>query len=131
MITFIVIYEISECYFNGYFSVEAINFLTPLEDITLNEIGLEAEFSCTITKENMKPEWYKGDLKLKRSDVYEMATDSGTTHKLLIHKANVEEEGEYIVKFREDVKTSAKLMIKGKCFELKKHIQSCFIYILL
>lgn len=95
------------------FEVEPINFLTPLEDITLNDLGLKAEFSCTITKSNMKAQWFKGDVKVKKDGNHEMVSD-GQEHRLVINKAQVEDEAQYTVVFREDVKTSATLTIKGQ-----------------
>ena len=59
------------CVYNAFASsstVEPINFLTPLEDVTLNKLGLKAEFSCTISKAGLKATWFKGDTKIKRGD---------------------------------------------------------------
>ena len=41
------------------FVVEPIVFVTPLEDVTLEEVGLKAVFETIITKEGMKAEWFK------------------------------------------------------------------------
>ena len=98
---------------NFLIPVEPIDFLTPLQDVTLDELGLPAEFVCEISKDKMKAEWYKGDKKLTRGDNYSMVSE-GKTHRLVINKATSTEEGEYSVVFRKDIKSSAVLAIKGK-----------------
>ena len=96
-----------------FFAAEPIDFLTPLQDVTLDKLGLPAEFSCEVSKQRLKPEWYKGDVKLSRGDKYTMVSE-GKTHKLTVVKATPTEEGEYTVVFREDAKSTASLTIKGE-----------------
>jgi hypothetical protein len=48
--------------------VEPINFLTPLEDVVLKDVGVRAEFKCEISKSGLRPTWFKGATKLRKSD---------------------------------------------------------------
>ncbi len=96
-----------------FVSVEPINFLVPLKNITLNDIGLRAEFECEISKEGMKGSWFKGDKPVKQGDKYTIV-DEKTVHRLIIDNALEEDEDKYTVKFREDTTSKAKLTIKGK-----------------
>jgi len=94
------------------FVVEELVFLRPLENVTLNDLGLTAKFECEISKEGLKAEWFKEKKQIKRSDKYEIKVD-GTIHCLIIDKAVAEDESEYTVAFKE-AKSTAKLTIKGK-----------------
>ena len=92
-------------------SVESIAFLTPLQDVELPDLGLKATFQCEVSKKGLKPEWFKGDTPLKRSDKFEMTSDNGT-HTLVVDKAEAKDIGEYNIKIDGAVST-AKLTIKG------------------
>jgi hypothetical protein len=92
--------------------VESLVFLRPLEDITLNDLGLTAEFECEVSKAGLKAEWYKGDKQIKRGDKYEIRTNT-TVHRLIIDKALAEDEAKYSVVFKE-AKSTAKLTISGR-----------------
>ena len=87
--------------------------MLPLEDVTLPDVGLTAEFSCEISKEGLKAEWQKNGKVIKRGDKYNMV-DETTVHKLIIENAQAEDEAEYTVKFREDATSTAKLIIEGE-----------------
>ena len=93
------------------FSVESIQFLRPLEDQTLEELGQTATFECEISKEGLKGEWFKGDKAIKAGEKYEMV-DQATVHKLIISDGAEDDQSKYTVKFKE-AKTTAKLIIKG------------------
>ena len=95
-----------------FFAVEEINFLTPLEDITLNELGLKATFECVISKEGLTAEWLKDGKPLKASDKVTIQAE-GNTHRLIVAKSCAEDEGIYTVKFK-GASTKAKLTIRGK-----------------
>ena len=95
-----------------FFPVEPINFLLPLSDVTLEDVGLTGEFSCEISKEGLKAEWLKDGKPIKRGEKYNMV-DEATVHKLVIENALAEDEAEYTVVFREDAKSKAKLVIHG------------------
>ena len=93
-------------------AVEEINFLTPLEDITLNDLGLKATFECVISKEGLTAEWLKDGKPIKASDKVTIQSE-GNTHRLIVEKSYAEDEGTYTVKFK-GASTKAKLTIKGK-----------------
>ena len=38
------------------FAVEKISFLTPLEDVILEHVGVKGVFECEISKKGLKPE---------------------------------------------------------------------------
>ncbi len=97
-----------------YFSVtvETLQFIRPLEDVTLNDIGLEARFECEISKADLKAEWKKGKKVIKKSDKYDISMD-GKVHTLVMEKAQPEDESAYSIHFP-DLTSSAKLTIQGK-----------------
>ncbi len=43
------------------FAVEKISFLTPLEDVILEHVGVKGVFECEISKKGLKPEWFHKD----------------------------------------------------------------------
>ena len=94
--------------------VESIKWLKGLEDITLNDLGLKAVFECEISKAGLKPEWFKGDKLIKRSEKYEFVSANGN-HTLTIDDCRDEDVSKYTVKFEGDVKSTGKLIIKGRC----------------
>ena len=84
-----------------------------LEDISLNEVGKTATFECEVSKKGLKPEWYKNDKPVKRSENYNIVSD-GCIHRLVIEKAADEEVGQYKVVFKEQkLQSDAKLTIAG------------------
>ena len=95
-------------------SVEAINFLTPLTDIVLKQVGLKAVYECVISKDGLKPKWlFNGDKVLKRGEKYDIQSSNGT-HTLTIEEAVPEDIGSYTVSFEEGAESTGKLDIHGK-----------------
>ena len=95
-------------------SVEAINFLTPLTDITLKVVGLKAVFECVVSKDGLTPTWlFKGDKTLKRGEKYDIQSKNGT-HSLTIESAHAEDIGPYTIKFEEGAESTGKLNINGE-----------------
>ena len=92
-------------------SVETIEFVRTLEDVTLKELGVQATFECEVSKDGLKPEWLKNGKLIKAGDNYEMTTEA-TIHRLVIKKAYAEDEAEYTVVLK-DAKSAATLAIKG------------------
>ena len=92
---------------------EKLQFLRPLEDITLNEVGLTATFECEVSLEGLKAEWQKANKPVKANGRISIVADK-KIHRLIINDAKGEDEGQYTVVFKEkDLKTSAKLAVKG------------------
>jgi len=92
---------------------EKLAFLRPLEDITLNEVGLTATFECEISIAGLKAEWMKANKPLKPDGRISIIID-GTVHRLTINEAKGEDEGQYSVVFKDkDLKSAAKLSVKG------------------
>ena len=89
--------------------------MTPLQDVTLNDVGLKAVFECEVTKSGLRPEWYKGDKLIKRDVKYDIKSTNGK-HSLILEAAQAEDISEYTVKFDEATMTTAKLIINGKLF---------------
>ena len=92
-------------------TVETIEFVRTLEDITLNELGVQATFECEVSKDGLKAEWLKNGKPIKAGENYEMTTEA-TIHRLVIKKAYAEDEAEYTVVLK-DAKSVATLAIKG------------------
>ena len=97
-----------------FLPVEPINFLQPLEDLTLKECGLKGTFTCHISKTGLRAEWFKGDKPIRPSDKYEMTVDGGI-HSLIINEADEKDEDKYTIKFKDtDVTSTANLYVKGQ-----------------
>jgi hypothetical protein len=61
----------------------------------------------------LKPEWSKANKVLKPDGRISIIID-GKIHRLTINEAKGEDEGQYTVNFKDkNVKTSAKLLVKG------------------
>ena len=86
-------------------------FLKDLEDVTLEDIGLTATFTCEVSQSDLKPDWLKADKSIKKSDKYEM-TSRGGTHTLVIKDCQAEDVAKYSVKLN-GMQSSAKLDVKG------------------
>jgi len=92
---------------------EKPQFLRPLEDITLNEVGLTATFECEVSLEGAKAEWQKANKPVKANGRISIVADK-QIHRLIINDAKGEDEGQYTVVFKEqNLNSSAKLAIKG------------------
>jgi len=92
---------------------EKPQFLRPLEDITLNEVGLTATFECEVSLEGLKAEWQKANKPVKANGRISIVTDK-KIHRLIINDAKGEDEGQYTIMFKEkDLKSSAKLAVNG------------------
>jgi len=95
------------------YTEEKPQFLRPLEDITLNEVGLTATFECEVSLEGLKAEWLKANKPVKANGRISFVADK-KIHRLIINDAKGEDEGEYTVVFKaQDLKSSAKLAVKG------------------
>jgi len=87
--------------------------MRPLEDITLNEVGLTATFVCEVSMEGLKAEWLKANKPVKANGRIIIVADK-KIHCLIINDAKCEDEGQYTIVFKEqDLKSSAKLAVKG------------------
>ena len=87
--------------------------MRPLEDITLNEVGLTATFECEVSLEGLKAEWQKANKPVKANGRISIVADK-KIHRLIINDAKGEDEGEYTVVFKEqNLKSTAKLAVKG------------------
>ena len=96
--------------------METIIFIRDLQDIKLDTLGETATFECELSKEGLKVEWYKRtkktDKKLRRDEKYDFVTEGGV-HRLVIDKAEAEDEGQYRAEF-EKLTSEAKLSVAGK-----------------
>lgn len=87
-------------------------FIKDLEDITLNECGLDAPFFCEVSNIQLKPEWFKLGKPIKSSDKYEMISKDGQ-HTLIIKGCQSDDVAQYSIKLN-GLQSAAKLDIKGK-----------------
>ena len=92
--------------------METIVFVMPLDDVILKDVGLKGVFETEINKSNLRGEWYKSDVPLKRNEKYDIISD-GRKHSLIVEDAQVKDEGQFMVRFK-DVTAEAKLFIHGK-----------------
>ena len=108
---------------------EKPQFLRPLEDITLNEIGLTATFECEVSLDGLKAEWLKANKPVKPNGRISIVADK-KIHRLIIKDAKGEDEGEYTVVFKEkDLKSSAKLAVKGFHIVIALYYPLCSDYL--
>ena len=96
----------------GHLTEIATGFVRGLQDIQLNDVGLEAVFECEVTKPDMKPEWLFGTKTIKSSDKYKMTSKNGV-HNLTISDCQAEDVGKYTIKLN-GITSSAKLAVNGK-----------------
>ena len=90
-----------------------IVFMSPLQDVTLNNLGLKAVFECDVSKAGLKAEWLKADKTIRRGDdKYDMQVSAGN-HQLVVNDAQFDDVAEYTIKF-DGAQSSAKLRINGK-----------------
>ena len=87
-------------------------FVRELEDIALDDVGLEATFECEVTKTDMKAEWFKGGKAIKATlDKYQMTSKNGK-HSLTILDCQADDVASYTVKLN-GISSSAKLVVNG------------------
>lgn len=87
-------------------------FLRGLEDIQLNDVGLEATFECEVTKPTLKAEWFKNDKPIRTTaDKYQTISKDGK-HTLTISDCQAEDVAKYTVKLN-GLSSSAKLAVNG------------------
>ena len=109
---FQVIFHLTPCYNSIFiFLVKTINFLRPLEDMVLPDVGLEAVFECEVSEEGLKAEWLKDGKSIKSSENVLIKADGGI-HRLVINTAKAEDIGQYSIKFK-NAGSDAKLIIRG------------------
>ena len=94
-----------------YVTVEPSAFARGLQDVDLNDLGLEATFDCEVSKSDLKAEWFKGDKPIKRSEKYNITSKNGQ-HSLTISDCQVDDVASYTIKL-DGISSSAKLAIKG------------------
>ena len=92
-------------------SAEPSAFVRGLEDVQLNDFGLEAVFDCEVSKSDLKAEWFKGDKAIKRSEKYNITSKNGK-HSLTVSDCQLEDVAGYTVKL-DGISSTAKLSIKG------------------
>ena len=101
--------------------------MRPLEDVTLNDVGLTATFECEISMPGLKAEWSKANKVLKSDGRVSVIVD-GNVHRLTINEATGEDEGQYTISFVDfkDVKSTAKLHVKGTFLSF---MSVCILYL--
>ena len=91
--------------------MEPSAFVRGLEDIQLDELGVEAQFSCEVPKPDVKAEWFKGDKPITRSEKYDIRSKNGQ-HSLTIGDCQLDDVDSYTIRL-DGISSTAKLAIKG------------------
>jgi len=91
--------------------VEPSAFVRGLKDVQLDELGVEAEFSCKVSKPDLKAEWFKGDKPITRSEKYDIRSKNGQ-HSLTIGDCQLDDVDRYTIRL-DGISSTAKLAIKG------------------
>jgi len=85
-------------------------FIKDLEDVTLDDVGLDATFQCEVSQVELKAEWFKADKPLKKSDKYETTSVKGK-HTLIVKSCQSDDVAKYSVKLG-SMQSAAKLDVK-------------------
>ena len=111
---------------------EENGFIKVLEDVVLEEASGAVVFTCEVAKEKMKADWFKNGKPLKASNRIKFVS-AGKQHSLeVLGKKVPDDEAEYSVLFRQgNLKSAAKLIIKGASPSIRFHANSMLIIMLL
>ena len=111
---------------------EESGFIKGLEDVVLEEASGTVVFTCEVAKEKMKADWFKNGKPLKASNRIKFVS-AGKQHSLeVLGKKVPDDEAEYSVFFRQgNLKSAAKLIIKGASPSIRFHANSMLIIMLL
>ena len=111
---------------------EESGFIKGLEDVVLEEASGTVVFTCEVAKEKMKADWFKNGKPLKASNRIKFVS-AGKQHSLeVLGKKVPDDEAEYSVLFRQgNLKSAAKLIIKGASPSIRFHANSMLIIMLL
>ena len=111
---------------------EKSGFIKGLEDVVLEEASGTVVFTCEVAKEKMKADWFKNGKPLKASNRIKFVS-AGKQHSLeVLGKKVPDDEAEYSVLFRQgNLKSAAKLIIKGASPSIRFHANSMLIIMLL
>lgn len=88
-----------------------LEFIRPLEDITITEIPKTLTFECEVSKVNIPAKWYHNNNLITASDKHEFF-GKGVIHRLTIINADGKDEGEYRIEVK-NKKSEAKLSVEG------------------
>ena len=95
-----------------HLTVESIDFIRPLEDVTVTRTGDEAVFTCEISKSGLRATWLKDGREITTDRNYEI-TVTGGVHKLTISKADSRDIGDYCIVIKGN-RSAARLMVEAK-----------------
>ncbi|KAH9498303.1 hypothetical protein Btru_006488 [Bulinus truncatus] len=105
-----------------------LEFVRPLESITITEIPKTLTFECEVSKVNVPAKWYHNGQLLSPSDKLEFF-GKGVIHRLTIKDADGRDEGEYVIQVK-DKKSEAKLTVEvpPKFFVDKKYQETVVLH---
>ena len=103
-------------YGNGLAELAA-SFVRPLEDRSCG-VKETVVFECEISKPNLKAKWYQGGTEITKKMKRFTPEQDGAVHRLKIVEAELDDEKKYSC-YIEDVKTAAKLTVKGEIQNLR------------
>ena len=93
------------------FTEAPAEFLQPLVDQSVMEKET-AEFSCEISKANLKVKWLKGEQEVK-SDKRHSMTCMANKYMLVIKDSELDDQADYTIVAEEGVTSTAKLAVQG------------------
>ena len=94
-----------------FFYLEAAaSFLVPLKDTSVNETET-AKFTCELSKEGLKPKWYKNGKLLKPTKKTSIKSD-GKVHNLAIQNCTLKDTSKITIKI-DSAECDAQLNVKG------------------
>ncbi len=91
------------------YTVEEIQFIKELENITIKELKVKVILECEISKEGLKIEWHKGSKKIRRDDKFDIKVE-GKIHRLIIEDVSAEDTGDYTASYQK-LSTIGKLTV--------------------
>lgn len=90
-------------------------FKTPLTNVIIME-GLDTIFECELEAGVSSVEWFKDDFQLPQyTEHIKQEVLSGEKYKLTIAHTCLKDGGKYSIR-RNDIKSNAELIVKGKTF---------------
>ncbi|XP_019626723.1 PREDICTED: obscurin-like [Branchiostoma belcheri] len=108
-------------------TVEVLHkFTQGMDDQRATEGDVEAAFTCLMSEEDAKVQWYLEGQQLEPSDKFEMVTD-GKLQELIIKNIVLEDETEYTCMSKDD-STTAKLYVEALPPEIKRGLEDVEIY---
>ena len=89
-----------------------MEWIRPLENQKITEMGSKIVLEAEISKENLIPEWLKNGKPILQSLRYELTVE-GAVHRLVIKEAEEEDDAEYTLNIKH-LTTAANIAVEGR-----------------